>query len=382
MSVTIRDILSLDILRDASIIAGHSGIDCFVNRIATIEKPFSDHLEYSWNVAQKGDLYMSKLFVFRDSRDKLYDEIGFMVASGASGLVVNRESESMISDEMRRFANENGLPIVAINDACGFAELTYSITGLIVKDRMASMNENYIEHVLRSNLDKNEVKSMLLRINPHFKDAIVSLFLLTERHISTSAYPLRESDLSLAFHNGHLFLLTGSGADVGKIRARTKTLVDAIKTSVSGWRIGIGGLRLELEEAKETLLEAVYAAAYCEMFDLQLSSFPDLGTYKLLVKLRHDKDLLLYRDEVFGPIVSYERENNIELLPVLRLFIRFGGNYKAVAGELFIHETTARYRMNKIYEILDVDDRLSFHSRVAAASLADSILTNPTLQNL
>lgn len=382
MPVTIRDILNLDILRDTTVIAGNSGLDRFVNRIATIEKPFSDHFEYSWNVAQKGDLYMSKLFVFRDSRDKLYDEIEFMVASGAGGLVINRGSEPMIDLEMRRLADENDLPIIVVNDACGFAELTYSITGLIVKDRMAGMNENYVEHVLRANLGKNEIKNTLLRINPHFKDAVLSLYLLTEHRVNTSAYSLCESDMSLAFHDGLLFLLTGSGADAERIRARGRMLVDAIKTTVSGYRVGVGSLRTGLGEAKETLLEAIYAAAYCEMFGLRISRFSDLGTYKLLVKLRQDKDLSLYRDEMFGPITSYERENNIELLPVLRLFIRFGGNYKAIAGELFIHETTARYRMNKIYEILGVGDRLGFHSSAAAASLADHILTNRTLQNL
>lgn len=382
MSVTIRDILNLEILRNASVIAGSSGIDRFVNRIATIEKPFSDHFDYSWNVAQEGDLYMSKLFVFHDSRDKLRDEIGFMIASGASGLVVNHENESMFDDEMRRLAEENSLPIVAIDDACGFAELTYSITGLIVKDRMAGMNENYLEHILHSDLDEDEIRRTMLRINPHFKDAVVALYLLTKRHINTSMYSLHESDLSLAFHEGRFFLLTGDESDAETIHARTGMLVGAVKATVPDYRVGIGSIHTGLGRAKEALLEAICAAAYCEMFGLQISRFPDLGTYKLLVKLRHDKDLSLYRDEVFGPVAAYERENNIELLPVLRLFIRFGGNYKAIAGELFIHETTARYRMNKIYEILDVDDRLSFHSRVVAASLADSILTSRTLQNL
>ena len=109
MPVRLRDILNLDIVRDAEFLAGSGGIDRIVNRIATIEKPFSEHLTYSWNVAQEGDLYISKLFVFKNAAEKLREEIQFMIATKSSGLIVNRENpvDDLSMEELRKiFAGE------------------------------------------------------------------------------------------------------------------------------------------------------------------------------------------------------------------------------------------------------------------------------------
>lgn len=51
-----------------------------------------------------------------------------------------------------------------------------------------------------------------------------------------------------------------------------------------------------------------------------------------------------------------------------------------MSDKLFIHETTARYRMNKIYEIFGVNNKTDFHAKASIAVMADNILTNEGLR--
>lgn len=59
MSITVKDILSQEKLSSAKVLAGKKGLDKEVYRVATIEKPYLDHVEYSDEVALAGDIYIS-----------------------------------------------------------------------------------------------------------------------------------------------------------------------------------------------------------------------------------------------------------------------------------------------------------------------------------
>lgn len=382
MAVTVRDILKLNDLNDAEVIAGEAGLDRFVGRIATIEKPFSEHFEYSWRVAQKGDLYMSKLFVFHNDRSKLRDELQFMIESGSSGLVVHRENAGLVDEEMRRYADDNRLPIVSIADRCGFAELTYRITALVVEDKMASIKEDYIHHILHARLDRAGVIETFERINHNFEDNMIVLYVSAPQNIDVSVFWLGETDLAQRFRKGVLFVLTAAERDPEKMTAKVRALVESIKTRVPRYRIGIGEIHDDPGDAREAILESIYANAFCEIFSHDIFPFSKLGIYRLIVRIKDDKALRAFRDEIFEPILAYGRDNHIDLLSILRKYIRHDGNYKRMAEELFIHETTARYRMNKIYEILKAEDKLTFHTNAVVAFMADGILKNDTLRVL
>ena len=62
MSITVRDIMELNLLRDSEIISGKNGLDREVTRVNFTDCPiqFND-LEYT--LALKGDLYIRSLYL-------------------------------------------------------------------------------------------------------------------------------------------------------------------------------------------------------------------------------------------------------------------------------------------------------------------------------
>ncbi len=82
-----------------------------------------------------------------------------------------------------------------------------------------------------------------------------------------------------------------------------------------------------------------------------ICGYDDLGTFALLLEMKNDPLLELYWRKFYEPILQYDGENKLDLVRVLELFIVSGGDYAAVCQKLFIHETTVRYRMNKIHDL-------------------------------
>lgn len=328
MELAISDILNLDSLRTAKIIAGKSGINRFIGRVATIEKPFSDHLEYSRNAAKEGDLYLSKLFVFQNDRQKLRDEIRFMVDSGSAGLVIHKENEKLIDAEMRRLADDNMLPIIAIDNHCGLAELTYTITSMIVENKLSSINEGYLLHILRGNIDKGEIARTLRRINHNFKSSITAVYAITPQSVDIVPLKLSGNDWVQRFQKGVLSFLTTAEGETEKMNEKIKAFLSLVRAAAPNCRVGISEAHCDLGDAREAILESIYANAFCEMYALKTAYFSSLGIYKLLVRLKDEKCLRGFRDEIFNPIIAYEKENNTELFQILKLYLEYGGNYK------------------------------------------------------
>ena len=166
MAVTVNDILHIDKMTDAVVAAGAQGLNKTVRRIATIEKPFVDHPDYCYEVVRPGDLYVSKLYVFRGQKEKLYEEIEFMRRTMGSGLITHKEVLPFLDEEVLSRANQYHIPIIAIDDDYGFTALNYSIIDLILKDEIAQVHVANLQRILSSNLSEEIIRKHILDIIP------------------------------------------------------------------------------------------------------------------------------------------------------------------------------------------------------------------------
>jgi DNA-binding PucR family transcriptional regulator len=94
--------------------------------------------------------------------------------------------------------------------------------------------------------------------------------------------------------------------------------------------------------------------------------FEDLGLYRILDRTSDRPEVHDFVMEWLGPLLSYDREKNADLVMTLTHYLDCGGNYDAAAQSLVIHRSTLRYRLGRIRDISgrdlqDVDDRLNLH---------------------
>ena len=67
---------------------------------------------------------------------------------------------------------------------------------------------------------------------------------------------------------------------------------------------------------------------------------------------------------------------------LMELYVKKDGDYTSISNELFIHESTVRYRLNKIYEILGLHSSTQFYAEAKLAVYANWILQDSLLRRL
>jgi purine catabolism regulator len=81
--------------------------------------------------------------------------------------------------------------------------------------------------------------------------------------------------------------------------------------------------------------------------------YPDLSVYRLLLQLEHHPDLHAFREEILGPLLSYEGSG--DYIKTLEVYFEYNGNQSQAAEALYIHRNTLSYRMDRISEITGLD---------------------------
>ena len=138
------------------------------------------------------------------------------------------------------------------------------------------------------------------------------------------------------------------------IKAEVEEDIGYIKVTV-----GIGRYYDKLTEIKKSYNEAKNALIISKKLfnsDGGILHFDQLGLYKLLTKLEDEDELKTFYKETLYPLTKYDKENKTDLVGTLQKYFACGENLTVTAEKLYIHINTLKYRMNRIKEILDIDD--------------------------
>ena len=87
--------------------------------------------------------------------------------------------------------------------------------------------------------------------------------------------------------------------------------------------------------------------------DKSVVRYDDLGPFNMFSAEKFKDDNKVTYKKYIQPIL--EEEDGYELLQTLKIFLDSNQSYTETAEKLYIHNNTARYRINKIKDIIDID---------------------------
>ncbi|WP_425804632.1 PucR family transcriptional regulator [Desulfitobacterium sp. Sab5] len=119
---------------------------------------------------------------------------------------------------------------------------------------------------------------------------------------------------------------------------------------------GLGNLYPTARYIHRSFQEARSALELGQLFNLEnrIIAFQDLGVMRLLYKLDR-QELEDYRNEILGPMLKFDKENNLALEETLLAYFTSSTDINAAGDKLFLHPNTLRYRLKKAAEILGRD---------------------------
>jgi purine catabolism regulator len=123
---------------------------------------------------------------------------------------------------------------------------------------------------------------------------------------------------------------------------------------------GISGLCQEVTELARCYAQARRTLAAARQFGRtgKVTSFEELGIYRLLFQVPDAAELRRFADQVLGSLIAYDRRHEADLVRTLGAYLRHHGSLQSAARELVVHVNTVSYRLQRIQEIavLDLDD--------------------------
>jgi purine catabolism regulator len=126
-----------------------------------------------------------------------------------------------------------------------------------------------------------------------------------------------------------------------------------ISVGVGTMRDGIGGIRRSHAEARQALLlgRRMHGPGH-------LTLFGDLGVFRLIFAAEGLPELTDLYAQSLGALLTYDRENNADLVSTLDAFFAANGSPKEAAERLGVHRNTVLYRLDRIRDITgyDLDD--------------------------
>lgn len=379
MSITMRELLQVEELQSAVVLAGADGLDKAVCRIATIEKPFVDHPDYCYRVAQPHDVYFSMLYAFHDAKEKLYAELEFMRETKSSGLITYQKDVSALDSEFLKKANAYHIPIVAINNDVGLTELTYHIIDLIIQDGITQIRTANLENLLCRDAAESDYHRQITELTGVLEPFSQSVFVRTKENIPLNSFRIASEDFLLPLFDGMLYFINGKNEQ--HLNEKRSAFVHKLRSSSTSYRLGIGSIH-ESDALKRTLQESLHAFSFADFLKKNSCHYADLREYRLLLQLNGSDCLREWRDVFYVPLQESDLNAKLDLLHLMELYVKKDGDYTSISNELFIHESTVRYRLNKIYEILGLHSSTQFYAEAKLAVYANWILQDSLLRRL
>lgn len=141
-----------------------------------------------------------------------------------------------------------------------------------------------------------------------------------------------------------------------RLAAALSTVIGVGARISVGARIGVGG-EYPLEDVKRSLAEAIFALELGTVVqsDKPVTTFGDLGVWRILVDSNEPTKLREFVSEWIGPLIAYDERHGSELVKSLTTYLKESCATEAAAAALFIHRNTLRYRLSKVSQITGRD---------------------------
>lgn len=358
MSMTVQDILELNLLKDAEILSGKNGLSREVARVNFTDCPIQfNELEYS--LALKGDLYIRSLYWVKDDAKELYDTFYFYITSGSCCCLVTNEYVTALPKSILTLADENSYPIIKINSNVPYGELIRDISELLMTEQSELFFENKLNRLFYETLSPAEILEIGIHINPLFKEGYAALCFDLPELDNRRFYSL-QSDLKTQFklrlrryQNGAFAIFNFQRS--GELEAALPGLKKLLGYYCKNYAAGISTFFEHAADIQQCVRQSRSSLKIGMMLSQQWTHFDELHVYHLLMSVHDNAALKKFYTTTLKPLEEYDKRFNVDLIETLETYLNCDGDYKKVAAKLEQHENTIRFRVNKAKSLLGME---------------------------
>lgn len=374
MSITVQEALELEDLKGFQVLAGRTGLTNEIKKVGILDYETKEMIEKNF---VEGEFVITTLLIIKDKIEELYEIVEKLIMVGVSGLAIKNIYFNRLPDRVLELANSKSFPILLFSEVYFEDVITSVINAINGKEESLALALK-IDNILYSNLNNVMIKRIAHEINSDFREKNMVAFCKrknSEESMITGSLSRIENDKSFNKYNkiipykeGYLIINTFENIDLSDLAKFILSRLESLGFTSKQYFIGISNFYERLDELNVSIKESMYAFKYSMIYGRDVSFFNKIGMNKILLPLLDNPWVQRYYDELITPLLIYDRKNDTELLKTAIIYIENNGDIKATAKELFQHNNTIRYRIDRIYKILNRNcDIEHFYEELAVA---------------
>jgi hypothetical protein len=239
-----------------------------------------------------------------------------------------------------------------------------------------------IDALFKSSPSSDKTIKLAKAINPFFGDRIICCFAsLKESSIyegrnikeyykdKTGTSNIQNFDSHEAIHsiiqygNGILVVYTTKNTFVD-LHKDFMGFLSELDFTTDNYILGLSSAYLNLENFGNSIKEGIYANISCLIDGKLISNFNEIGLDQLLMSISNEEPVRKYYCGLIDKLLTYDEINDLNLTSTLFEYVKCGGNIQLTSKNSFQHSNTIRYRVEKIKNILNIEESADWYSQL------------------
>lgn len=365
MSITIDRFLETVSDYKVNLIAGKSGISNIIEWFHMVENPFEiEHINEKELVFSSG--------MSMDTESNFMDFLEQLVARKGSGLVVAYGNYlKCISDQVKKFCNERGFPLMLVAYSVNVSNITKLLSIQLLESEKINRQlfsamknaisfpektEGYLPTLLQYGFRKNETYAVTIIKLKHLE--LISSSEIQWIVKSMESQLLSAGDKSFVLTMDDIFVFVFSNYSEEEIKAIMLKIIMLLRMKeYNKFFVGSSVNHLGMQKLSQAYVQAkkVVNLSGRKGWGNIMIQYSELGVYQLLLAIDNKETIKAYYNDMLGKLEENDQNNGTDYLDFLNAYLNSNCNINDTADALFIHRNTVVYKIKKINELLDCD---------------------------
>lgn len=356
--LTVMELISFPLFRNFRLASGYGGLYNKVTGTGIFEWESSDEVEKNF---EQGEFVMTTLSLARSDAALAESSIRMLIDQKVSAIAVKDIYFHDLSEELKIYSDARRVPVFFFSGTF-FDDIIYTIKNTLMTQRRDFNLDEQVDFLLDDIHSAEQKKRKAREINPFFHSGIICCYgtpKSSSRQNAWKAPPLDPGETVYSvinYRRGILVIFTAK-EPVSEAESRLYSFLEKSGLSKSLKGIGVSSPARGLENIGTAIRESLYAFHSGSLAGREgLIRFQDTGLNQILLPLADSPWIKRYYGGMLSKLTDYDAKHGSRLVETLLEYAENNGDISTTAQKLFQHGNTIRYRINKIRQLLNLED--------------------------
>ena len=363
MAVTVRDLFSLDIMKNFKLVTGDKGLDNTVGGTEILDFEFLQIDDLHRKKTFDGNSIILTSFLFaKDQPELILDSIKKLIKLNVHAMAYKPVFYKDLPYEAIEYAKLHNFPIMKFGGDEFYEDIIFSIRNLIEKDQAVDLMEEQLRDMVFKDFTEEETSLLYENLNPSFRHEVLGICIkdnsIEESEIAgvirhgTPDPTLKNRIFTGKLEDKYILILSKDDGKASGFEEMFEMVKKAYGFNQENLTIGVSNIHNLDDGIDRIVKEAFWAAKVAEIEKVPVKKYRNIGIYRLIGAHFYSKKMMNFMQDYLAPIIEDESKDG-DLFGTAVEYVLAGGDVAKAGDRLYCHKNTIRYRIAKLQEKLD-----------------------------